>query len=295
MGAAALAGTSFKLDRNSIVSLLGFKELMENSLDAVGSRDFVLEALCICSLIASDLSRIAQDLIFYSSTEVGLVALPDEFTSTSSIMPQKKNPDPLELVRAKCGRIAGNLTGALAILHGLPSGYNLDFQEITPLLWQSIGELKSCLRVVTRLILRIEINKYVTARPYLQFTAATEIANVLVREEGIQFRLAHRVVGSAVRDALQQSKSLKDISKNDWEGYLRRKIKARTIYLIARALDLRKLLLAYQTKGSPNPKEMRNVILRRKKECRSLRKESMRCHKEIHEAVQTLAKAVTEV
>ena len=295
MGAAALAGTSFRLNRNLIASLLGFNGLMEISLDAVGSRDFLLETLCVCALIASDMSRIAQDLILYSSAEVSLITLPDEFASTSSIMPQKKNPDPLELVRAKCARIAGNLSGAFTVLHGLPSGYNLDFQEITPLSWQSIDELKSCLQIMTELIPRIEVDKEIAVRQYLEFTAATEIANVLVREEGIQFRLAHRVVGSAVRSALQQSKTLKGLSRKDWEGHLHRKIKVRTFSLMARALDLKAHLLTYQTKGSPNPREMRNAILRRKRECTVLQEESWKLHRSIRKSLQALSAVISKI
>ena len=295
MGAAALAGTSLRLNRNRIASLLGFNGLMEISLDAVGSRDFLLETLCVCALIASDISRIIQDLILYSSAEVNLITLPDEFSSTSSIMPQKKNPDPLELVRAKCARIAGNLSGASTVLHGLPSGYNLDFQEITPLAWQSIDELRSCLRIMTELMPRIEVEKDIALRQYLEFTAATEIANLLVREEGIQFRLAHRTVGSAVRSALQQSKTLKSLSRKDWEGHLHRRIKARTIHLMARALDLKTHLLSYQTKGSPNPREMRNAILRRKRKCTALREESSKLHQSIRKSLQALSTVISRI
>jgi len=295
MGAAALAGTSFRLNRDLIASLLGFNGLMEISLDAVGSRDFLLETLCVCSLIASDLSRIAQDLIFYSSAESSLIALPDEFASTSSIMPHKKNPDPLELVRAKCARIAGNPSVASTILHGLPSGYNLDFQEITPLSWQSIDELKSCLRIMTELIPKIEVDKEIALRQYLEFTAATEIANVLVREEGTPFRLAHRVVGSAVRTALQQSKTLKSLSRKDWEGHLHRRIKPRTVSLMERALNLKTHLWTYQTKGSPNPREMRNVILRRKRECTAMREESSQLHQSIRKRLEALSTAASGI
>jgi argininosuccinate lyase len=295
MGAAALAGTSFPLDRTLIARLLGFDGLVEVSLDAVGSRDFALEVLCVCSLIASDLSRIAQDFIFYSSVEASLITLPDEFASTSSIMPQKKNPDPLELVRAKCAKIIGILGSGATTLHGLPSGYNLDFQEITPLLWQAIGELKSCLQIMTALVPGIRVDSAIAQRRYLEFTAATELANVLVREEKLPFRLAHRAVGSAVREALQQSKTLKDLRQEDWEKSLNRKINRRTFSLMARTLDLTKHLHVYRTKGSPNPEEMRSTISRRRLEYRALLKTNSRLRQSIQKSFRTLRKIAISI
>jgi len=292
MGAAALAGSSFGLNRNLIANLLGFNGLIENSLDAVESRDFVLETLFVCALIASDMSRIAQDLIIYSSAEVNLISLPDQFTSTSSIMPQKKNPDPLELVRAKCARISGNPGVAFTVLHGLPSGYNLDFQEITPLAWQSIDELKSCIKLMAELIPSINVDREIALRQYLEFTAATEIANVIVREEGLQFRLAHRLVGSAVRSALHQSKTLGSLGRKDWEKYLHREIKPRTISLITRALDLKLHLLTYQTKGSPNPTAMKNGILQRRQKCTALMEESSKLDQRTRKSLRGLSSAI---
>lgn len=295
MGAAALAGTSFPLDRALIASMLGFDGLVEVSLDAVGSRDFALEILCVCALIASDLSRIAQDFIFYSSAEACLITLPDEFASTSSIMPQKKNPDPLELVRAKCAKIIGILGSSATTLHGLPSGYNLDFQEITPQLWHAIDELKSCLQVMIALVPGIRVDSMIAQRRYLEFTAATELANVLVRAEKMPFRLAHRAVGSAVRDALRQSKTLKDLRHADWEKYLNKQISPRTFSLMIRTLDLSKHLHVYRSKGSPNPEEMRRAISRRRLESGTLLKANSRLRESIHKSFRTLHKLAISI
>jgi len=295
MGGAALAGSSFRLNRDLIARLLGFNGLIEVSLDAVESRDFILEALSACALIATDMARIAQDLIIYSSAEMNLITLPDAFTSTSSIMPQKKNPDPLELVRAKCARITGNPTVAFTVLHALPSGYNLDFQEITPMAWQSIDLLNSCIRILTRLIPSIEVDKEIALRQYLEFTAATEIANLLVREEGMQFRLAHRLVGSAVRSAISESKTLSSFSKEDWEKRLRRRIKPRTISLMSRSLDLKLHLLTYRSKGSPNPREMKRMIPLRRRECAALNEERMKLLGRTRSSLQVLARVMSEI
>lgn len=272
MGAAALAGTSLHLDRALIARLLGFEGLVEVSLDAVQSRDFTLEALAVYALIASDISRMAQDFIFYSSAEVGLVIPPDEFASTSSIMPQKKNPDPLELIRAKSAMIVANFNSAAITMHGLPSGYNLDYQEITPLLWKSFDELRSSLRILTALVPKVRLGNRIPERQYLQFTTATEIANLLVIEEKLAFRTAHRAVGSVVRKALGQRKNLRQLQQADWEQALGKRISRKTMISILRTLDLKRHLYAYQTKGSPNPQEMRRIIKQRLRRCEELLK-----------------------
>src|SRR5208337_4503682 len=267
MGAAALAGTSFPLNRRLIARLLGFDGLVEVSLDAVGGRDFALEILGNCALLASDLSRIATDLIFYSSAEAVLVSIPDEFASTSSIMPQKKNADPLELTRAKCAKIATNFNSALSIMHGLSSGYNLDYQEVTPLLWGSIDELKACLRILTEIMPRIAVDSKLSSRRYLEFTAATEIANLLVRKEHLPFRTAHQRVGSVARSALAQGLTFKDMKRSDWERALGRSIHPRTMSSIAEALDLDRHLRMYRTSGSPNPQETKRLISQELRSC----------------------------
>jgi argininosuccinate lyase len=260
MGAAAIAGTSVPLDRGLIARLLGFDGIVETSLDAVGGRDFALEALGVVALIATDLSRISADLLFYSSAEANLIEIPDGFASTSSIMPQKKNADPVELIRAKSAKIAGEFAVAVTLLHGLPSGYNLDYQEITPMLWQSFDELRSCLQILTSLIGEIRLTKGIAERRYLQFTTATEIANILVKEENLPFRTAHQKVGLAVKSAMKQGKQLSEMTQVDWDRVLGFTLKQRTLKLIARTLDLNLQLNTYQTIGSPNPRETRRLI-----------------------------------
>lgn len=260
MGSAALAGTSFRLDRRLVARLLGFNGFVENTLDAVSSRDFALEALSTLTILASNLSRVAQDLIFYSSADVSLLHIPDEFASTSSIMPQKKNPDPLELIRARSARIAGNFNAAVSVIHGLPSGYNLDFQEITPLLWHSCDMVNSCLKILTQLIPGIRLNTAFARRDYLQHTAATEITNILVREERVPFRTAHRAVGRCVRMILERKRSLLEVTQVEWKAALQRRLSRRTIVLITKALDLKRHLSLYRTSGSPTPRRTAAMI-----------------------------------
>jgi len=271
-----------------IARLLGFDGLVDVSLDAVGGRDFALEVLGNCALVASDLSRIATDLIFYSLAEVGLVVIPDEFASTSSIMPQKKNADPLELTRAKCAKIAANFNSGLSIMHGLTSGYNLDYQEVTPLLWESIDDLKACLRILTEILPRITVDSKLSNRRYLEFTAATEIANLLVRKEHLPFRTAHHLVGSVARSALTQGMVFRDMKQSDWERALGRSILPSTVSLIGEALDLGRHLRMYRTSGSPNPQETKRLIAQELRSCKRSRTRNARLQARIRNSMQEL-------
>jgi argininosuccinate lyase len=286
MGGGALAGTSFNIDRTIVARLLGFKGLVENSLDAVGSRDFVLDALSACSITALDFSRFAQDIIIYSSTNVNLLEIPDEFTSTSSIMPQKKNPDPLELLRAKCAGIIGNYNSSAIMLHALPSGYNLDFQEITPLLWQSLDTLKSCLMILARLVPKLKLRIY--SESQLDLTVATEIANILVRKMNFPFRIAHRSVGQAVRVALARKVMLRDLKQTDWERAVGRQLSSETLRSIHEALDLKKHIYTYRTIGSPNPSRTEQMIKHRTRNVESVSKRNRLTQVQLSRSLRTL-------
>jgi len=292
MGAGALAGSSFNLDRTLEAALLGFKGLIENTLDAVGSRDFALEALNVLSIIALDLSRVAQDLIFYSAADVGILNIPDGFTSTSSIMPQKKNPDPLEIIRARSAKVVGNSAAAATMVHALPSGYNLDFQEVTPLVWHSADTLKSCLRILAQLIPGLKLDEVTAQRDYLQYTAATEIANILVRDENIPFRTAHRSVGHAVKMTLKQKKTLSEWTRAEWERGLGLKLSKKTLASMTKTLDLVTHIGYYRTKGSPNPKQTAAMILSRTRQVRLLSAENTAAHRKLKNSLTNLG-AVT--
>jgi argininosuccinate lyase len=276
LGSGALAGSSFQLNRDSEAEFLGFNGLIDNTLDAIGGRDFALETLSVFSITALDLSRVAQDIIFYSSADVGILAIPDEFTSTSSMMPQKKNPDPLEIIRAESAKVAGNCTSALTIMHGLPSGYNLDFQEITPLLWDSCDALKLCLNMLASIIPGLKPDAGIVRRDYLQYIAATEIANILVREEKFSFRSAHRAVGHSVRNALEKRKTLGELTYEEWKQSLGRSVSKKTFDSMAKTLDLAKHLEYYRTKGSPNPRQVAAMIRFRTSRVRLLFHENAR-------------------
>ena len=266
LGGGAIAGSSFRLDRHLTARLLGFDGIVENSIDAVTGRDFLVETLNVCSLIAADLSRLAQDLIFYSSEDVGRVELPDAFTSTSSIMPQKKNPDSLEIVRARCALVAGNGASALTLMHGLSTGYNLDFQELTPLLWNSLDIVRGCLSVLSGLIPELRLSSSITGKRHLEFTAATELANAITREGKIPYRDAYRMVGQAVGLAHRESRRLKELGADEWRTLLGKSYSDTILREVGKILNLETHLERYKTIGSPNPKMTAKMIATRSKQ-----------------------------
>src|SRR5208283_4149879 len=210
LGAGALATTSFPINRERTAELLGFNRVLENSIDAVGSRDFILETEAALTLIAVNLSRLAEDLIIWSSQEFGTVELPDDFTSTSSIMPQKKNPEVLEVIRARASYTLGDFVSSAAALKSLPSTYNLDFQEVTPKLWASIDNLASSLSIFAQLVPNLKVSTNVESKAASGFVGATELANVLVQKYNVAFRTSHKIVGALVKSLIDSKQTLVD-------------------------------------------------------------------------------------
>ncbi|MCX6643743.1 MAG: argininosuccinate lyase, partial [Candidatus Bathyarchaeota archaeon] len=199
LGSGALATTSFPINRKRTAELLGFNTVLENSIDAVGSLDFILETQAALALLAVNLSRLAEDLIIWSSPEFGTVELPDDFTSTSSIMPQKKNPEVLEVIRARASHVLGDFVASTAAMKSLPSTYNLDFQEITPKLWASIDNLANSLSIFAKLMPNLKVSTIDEGKAAAGFVGATELANVLVRKYNVAFRTSHKIVGALVK------------------------------------------------------------------------------------------------
>jgi argininosuccinate lyase / amino-acid N-acetyltransferase len=211
LGSGALAGTAYPIDRAAIAKDIGFRMASGNSLDAVSDRDFVVETLGAATMCALHLSRMAEDLVFYATGEAGLVDLPDGFTSGSSLMPQKKNPDACELIRGKSGRQVGNLVTLLVTLKGLPLAYNKDLQEDKEPLFDSMRQLSVCLRVVAPMLTGLKVNRDAALRAAAEgYTNATDLADYLVRL-GVPFREAHHQVGRLVRTAIEQDRSLEDM------------------------------------------------------------------------------------
>ncbi|NVM20507.1 MAG: argininosuccinate lyase [Desulfobacterales bacterium] len=215
LGSAALAGTTYPIDMAYTAELLDFPEVCANSLDAVGSRDFIIEFLAAAGICMVHLSRLSEELILWSSREFAFVEIPDAFATGSSIMPQKKNPDVAELVRGKSGRVFGNLTAMLTVMKGLPLTYNRDMQEDKEPLFDTVDTLKGCLEVYERLVPRLKMNRQAMENAAVEgFLNATDMADYLV-SKGMAFREAHHCVGEAVRYAMDQNKELHELSLNE--------------------------------------------------------------------------------
>ena len=215
LGAGALAGVNFETDRRFVARELGFEGIAENSLDAVSNRDFVLDYLSAAATCAGHLSGLGGEIVLWSTTEFGFCQVSDAFASGSSLMPQKKNPDAAELLRAKAPRIVGRLTGFHGVLHGLPLTYNKDLQEDKEPLFDSIDTLELCLRVAREMLAGIEFNRdRMSAAASDELIAATDLADLLVRED-VPFREAHGIVGGLVRGAIESGRSLSELSDED--------------------------------------------------------------------------------
>jgi len=267
MGAGAIATTSFPINRDRTAELLGFSKVLENSIDAVGSRDFILETLANLTLVAIDISRMVEDLIIWSSPDFGIIDLPESFASTSSIMPQKKNPDVLELIRARMSQVLGNFIASATTMKALPSGYNLDFQEITPKLWESLETVAGSVGMLSKLVKNLKVSKNVFSKPVLKFATTTELANLLVKKYNVPFRTSHRIVGSLVKTLLDNEMTLSDLTPEllqkaaqDSAG-LTLNVKLEDIQ---ESIDPSKFVESHKTKGGPAPAEVKRMLKIRK-------------------------------
>ena len=219
LGSAALAGTSYPINRERTAELLGFERISLNSIDAVSDRDFAIEFASNASLIMMHLSRFSEELILWSSAQFEFISLPDSFCTGSSIMPQKKNPDVPELVRGKTGRVTGNLISLLTIMKGQPLAYNKDNQEDKEPLFDSVETIYSCLRVFADMVPTIKTNKENMYQSALKgYTTATDLADYLVKK-GLAFRDAHDVVGKAVSYGIKEGKDLSEFSIDELKKF----------------------------------------------------------------------------
>lgn len=219
LGAAALAGTTYPIDRDYTSQLLGFERPTTNSLDSVSDRDFAIEFCSFASLLLTHLSRISEEIILWASTQCRFIALPDRFCTGSSIMPQKKNPDVAELVRGKTGRVNGHLVSLLTLMKSQPLAYNKDNQEDKEPLFDTVDTVKDCLRAYADMIPAIESDReamYAAAKQ--GFSTATDLADYLVRK-GIPFRDAHEIVGQSVAYGIAQHKDLSELQLEELQAF----------------------------------------------------------------------------
>jgi argininosuccinate lyase len=215
LGAGALAGVSFDTSRTYVAQELGFGGTAENSLDAVSNRDFVLDYLSATATCATHLSQLGAEVVLWSSQEFRFCELPDAFSSGSSLMPHKKNPDAAELLRAKAPRVVGRLVGVHGVLHGLPLAYNKDLQEDKEPLFDAIDTLELCLRAASEMLDGISFDRErMAAAAADEFIAATDVADLLVRR-GVPFRDAHGIVGAVVRAAIERGKKLSELTAEE--------------------------------------------------------------------------------
>ncbi|MEI6609283.1 MAG: argininosuccinate lyase [Deltaproteobacteria bacterium] len=219
LGAAALAGTSLPINRQQTANILKFPEISKNSMDTVADRDFIAEFIFSSSLIMMHLSRFCEDIILWSSDEFGYIEISDAYTTGSSIMPQKKNPDVAELIRGKTARVYGDLFAIMTLLKGLPMSYNRDLQEDKEPLFDAVDTVKDCLSIFTEMIGHTKFNAeqmYLAAQG--GFSTATEVAEYLVKK-GMPFRQSHEIVGKIVAYCLKNKKGLKDLSLREYQKY----------------------------------------------------------------------------
>ncbi|MDG6904869.1 MAG: argininosuccinate lyase [Nitrososphaerota archaeon] len=253
MGAGALASTGFDIDRERVADLLGFDDILENSLDAVSSRDFATEAIYLCAQLMTDLSKLAEEIILWTTKEFSFAEISDKHASTSSMMPQKKNAIVPEIFRARTSQVLGDLVGAFGLLKALPLSYNLDLQELTRNLWSAIDKTITSVSMLGEVVNSMKFNPKVllNATQSDDFLYATELADYLVREFGIPFREAHGRVGRLVKICSAKSCQLRDLNINEISETLGITISKDKLNSI---LDPMQTLLRRRASGSPNPK-----------------------------------------
>lgn len=260
LGAAAFASTGFKIDRQRTCHLLGFDGLVENSMDAVSTRDFILEVLSDLSILMVNASRLAEELVLWSTSEFGYLELDNLYASTSSIMPQKKNPDTAELARGKTGSVLGSLMAALSICKGLPMSYNRDLQEVTLHLWRALDWARSTMRILDGCVSLLKFNlERLETSSGAGFSTATEIADSLVRITGMPFRTAHSIVGRIAASAGRPGLAELDEIALEMAGF-RASERGFSEADLTRALDPRSNVALRANTGGPAPAETERMV-----------------------------------
>ncbi len=219
LGSGALAGTSYPIDRNITCEMLDFDRPCENSLDGVSDRDFVAEYLFDASLIMAHLSRLCEDIILYTTEEFGYLEISDEYSTGSSIMPQKKNPDIAELIRGKTGRVYGHLTAILTVIKGIPLAYNKDLQEDKEGFFDAEKQVINCLNIMAEMLGAISFKpKRMAKAAEMEFCCATDVADYLARK-GVPFRTAHSVTGKIVRWCIENKRTLQNMTADEYRTF----------------------------------------------------------------------------
>jgi argininosuccinate lyase len=259
LGSGALAGVNYQLARKFIAKKLGFSRISENSLEAVSDRDFVLEFIFAASVLMMHLSRLGEDLILWATEEFGFVELDDAYATGSSIMPQKKNPDVLELLRGKAGRVFGHLMGLLTVLKGLPLSYNRDLQEDKEAVFDTVDTVIACLEVLAGFLKSVKFKKNKMLAAAAGFLTAVDLADYLV-EKGVPFREAHKIIGRIVRYCLEKDKNFTGLSLDELKNF-HQNFEADALKVFSPASSVRKKNL----KGGTSPVQVKRAIAEAKR------------------------------
>ncbi len=296
LGAGPIGGTSLPIDRKTTAKMLGFHGIVENSIDAISTRDFVAEYVSTVAILMTNLSRISEDFTIWSTSEFGFIELSDEFSSPSSVMPQKKNPDMLELTRGKTAQVIGNVTTVLSTIKGLSSGYNRDLQQIKSSIWATSKISISALIVLKLILLTLTVNKpkmkKATENGYL---IALDLAEKLV-QKGIPFRTAHKVIGKIVQLSSYSKKPISKITPTELRTAIKgTSINTKFLSEIIKSTTINSSLRDRISIGSSGIKEQKRMIGDRMKKINAYREGIMKRNKEVKFAAENLSKKVKEL
>ncbi|WP_428324840.1 argininosuccinate lyase [Nitrosopumilus sp.] len=296
LGAGPVGGTSIPIDRHSTAKMLGFDDLVENSLDATSTRDFVAEYVSMISILMTNLSKIAEDFVIWSTSEFSFIELSDEFTSPSSVMPQKKNPDILELTRGKTAEVIGNLTAILSTIKGLASGYGRDLQQIKSSIWSTSKISINTLLILKSMLLTLKVNekqmKKVTESSNL---IALDIAEKLV-QEGIPFRVTHKIAGSLVQLAHISKKPLSKLTPSDLKKSVDgTKVDPKLVSKIISSTTVVSSLKERKSYGSSGYDEQKRMISDRLKKINDFRTDLTHRENKINSCIEDLKKQIDEI
>jgi len=265
LGACALAGTSYPIDCERVCELLGFSEISANSIDAVSDRDFLIELASVCTQIILHLSRLAEELIYWSSDEFGYIEISEGYSTTSSIMPQKKNPDAAELIRGKSGRVSGALNSLIVMMKGLPLAYNKDMQEDKAAVFDCVDNTLASLKIMSGMMSEVKYNVPSLAKGAAKgFTQATDAADYLVKK-GLPFRDAHEIIGRMVKYMVAKNLTFDKLKLSDYKTFS-------PLFEddIIEVLKIKNIIAARKIPGGPAPSAVRRALKAVEKELRKL-------------------------
>jgi argininosuccinate lyase len=301
LGAGPIGGSLLPLDRKMTARLLGFDNILSNTIDATSSRDFMIEFLSDMSSIMITLSRIAEDLIIWSSQEFGFIEIHDKHGSTSSAMPQKKNPDPLEMIRSKTALVIGNLTSIMTILKSLPSGYSRDLQDTKIPFWNSIDIVALSLEIVNDIIASLTVKKDIMSRASnTSYAISLDIAEVLVMKYNIPFRIAHKLVGALVNKSVSNKDKIpfKSLSGTDIKEILEKmkvSIDPDKLMQIVKGTHPQRSIKARRSEGSIDPKQQIKVIKIHKLQLEKYMSDAQKKKKSIDSTKENLTNAIYRI